>query len=434
MTCRCRRRSFVWVGLGHSFVAEEGMSGYKYPCTGPTYVNGFGSFVTSQLENSTPRHNLTAFAKELEATFGWPRISLTNSGSSANLAAALTLSEIVQTRKLGRKLTQVGRPSLMPVGRVLTAGFTFPSTMAGLQAAGFEIYLVDTEAGGFCMCPDALLRAIESLKNSSIPPAGVCVTHFLGFPAQLKRIQQICREHDLVLLQDACETMTLTIDGTPAHLFGDISAWSFYHPHHLSSFGGGAVSSPHPEFQRITESITHWGRLCTCHFNPRVCTAPESMHHHFNYVRPGHNLEMSELNACFGRFQLMRWEQDEAKRIRHYDTLYSALKDIKHVKVWARVPGCGSPFVFPIALDVGNSEYIKKEIMSFGVELRSLMGGGIHEQPAWSDVPNDGLSNCKYISSASFFVGIHQTLNHVDQVAAILKRKLKSLQLSRSKM
>ena len=405
-----------------------------------SFVQGFGQFLTDNLEapGISPRHNLTLFAKELESRFGWPRLTLVNSGSSANLTAALALSEIHQTRILGIPLSDLHRAKT-PLGTVLTAGFTFPSTMTSLQTAGFQLRLVDTEPDGFCMCPDALERAILDPKQQSKPVA-VCVTHFLGFPAQLKRIQALCKAHGLLLLQDSCESMHLDVDGTPAHLFGDVSAWSFYHPHHLSSFGGGAVSSPHAEYRAICESITHWGRLCSCHYqDPQLCRAPAAMHHHFHYVRPGHNLEMSELNACFGRFQLLRWEQDERRRVRHYDLLLDALRDVRGARVWPRAAGCGSPFVFPVqltaargqdgAVDLGVVGSVQQALLEEGVEMRSLMGGGIHGQPAWATVPHDGLPHCKRMSQSSFFVGIHQTLKtpNVGIVASILHDTLSKI-------
>lgn len=118
----------------------------------------------------------------------------------------------------------------------------------------------------------------------------------------------------------------------PVHEYGDISTWSFYHPHHLSSFGGGAVSSPHESWHAITESMTHWGRKCTCHFDPSICEAPEGMHHNFWYTRVGHNLEMSELNACFGRFQLQNWTEMEAARVKYYEILYEKLNSLKSLR------------------------------------------------------------------------------------------------------
>ena len=41
----------------------------------------------------------------------------------------------------------------------------------------------------------------------------ICVTHFLGFPAKMKEIYDIAKENNLFILQDACETMKLSLDG-----------------------------------------------------------------------------------------------------------------------------------------------------------------------------------------------------------------------------
>lgn len=98
------------------------------------------------------------------------------------------------------------------------------------------------------------------------------------------------------------------------------------------------MSSPHDSWQQVTESLTHWGRACTCHFNPAICEAPKGMHHNFWYVREGHNLEMSELNACFGRYQLAMWEEMEARRTQFYATLYTALADVSAVTGEFEIP------------------------------------------------------------------------------------------------
>ena len=180
--------------------------------------------------------------------------------------------------------------------------------------------------------------------------------------------------------------MHLDVDGAPAHLFGDVSAWSFYHPHHLSSFGGGAVSSPHAEYRAICESITHWGRLCSCHYqDPQLCRAPAAMHHHFHYVRPGHNLESASggSSCCAG-------SRTSAGACATTTCCSTRLRDVRGARVWPRAAGCGSPFVFPVqltaargqdgAVDLGVVGSVQQALLEQGVEMRSLMGGGI--QPA----------------------------------------------------
>jgi dTDP-4-amino-4,6-dideoxygalactose transaminase len=373
------------------------MGRYRYPCTGPVETEGFEHFVAGEL--GPARANLKAFAAELGERFGAEHVALVNSGSSANLAAALALAE------------RTG-----PGAHAVTAGFTFPTTLSSLRTAGFAVTVVDTEPGGFCIDPEAVRRALKPETRV------VCVTHFLGFPAALEAVLELARERGLLVLQDACETMELCIGGRPAHAYGTLTTWSFYHPHHLSSFGGGAVVCPDAGWHRVVESVTHWGRECTCHYDPGACTAPPGIHHNFHYVRSGHNLELSELNACFGRFQLRKWEAHEARRHAHYATLYEALRDEPGLKVYAAPADNGSPFVFPFTVKEGSAAGLAERLMARGVEVRTLMGGAITRQPAWSELPHDGLAHCTALAEASLFVGIHQTLPEEDvaEVARII--------------
>jgi CDP-6-deoxy-D-xylo-4-hexulose-3-dehydrase len=198
--------------------------------------------------------------------------------------------------------------------------------------------------------------------------------------------------------------------------------WSFYHPHHLSSFGGGAVLSLDEEMQRVVESVSHWGRACTCHVDDLPCRAPVGASHQFTYVRPGHNLEMSELNAAFGRHQLARWPAMEQARKDRYAILFDALAD-SPLLTWAPPERSGSPFVFPFAVRGGSAEALASRLAARGVETRTLMGGPIADQPAYRGVANDGNANARELSRRSLFVGVHQTLpiDDVRAVAAILR-------------
>lgn len=388
---------------------------YRYPCTGRTNTVGFAEYLAENLTGS--RSNLHAFAEELGCTFNAPHLTLVNSGSSANLAAALALAEEIRERDGGD--TDNNGPM-----EAITAGFTFPTTLTALQTAGFRVRVADTEPGGFCLSPDALREAITPQTRL------VCVTHFLGFSAQLAQIVSIARENNLLVLQDACETMELPVGGKPAHKWGDLTTWSFYHPHHLSAFGGGAVVSPHAARRVRVESIAHWGRACTCHFDKASCPAPPGHNHNFWYVREGHNLELSELNASFGRFQLQTWPIQEAARLRHYDTLFDHLNGLQTVEVYPRPKNGGSPFVFPITLQNGKTvDDIAPRFARREVEIRTLMGGGITRQPAYLHLHHADLPHCDDMAARSFFVGIHQTLPDADveTVAQILREELVQL-------
>lgn len=382
------------------------MPAHRYPCTGHVDHRGFGAFLESEL--GAARANLQAFTSELASHFAAPQarppeVTLVNSGSSANLAAALALAE------------EVGRGA-----HAITAGFTFPTTLSALLFAGFEVTVVDSEPGGFGMCPEALRRAVRPETRV------ICLTHFLGFPAALAEISAFARERGLLILQDACETMDLRIGGKPAHSYGTLTTWSFYHPHHLTAHGGGAVVTSDRALHDRVQSLVHWGRQCTCHYAPDRCPAPIGMHHQFSYDRPGLNLEMSELNACFGRFQFRTWAEQEARRNRHYATLYETLVSLSSITVWQAPPASGSPFVFPIQILGRSVESVAARLQARGVEVRSCVGGVVSAHAAFRGIANDGLPRAQALSNSCFIVGIHQTLKDEDvrQVAAILREEL----------
>lgn len=373
----------------------------RLPCTGRTRTDGFADFLARELVGS--RDNLRKLAQELVPIIGDARVSLVNSGSSANLAAAIWVRGRCGDRR-----------------RILMSGFSFPTTVSSYTLLGFEVRLVDTEPDGFNLDPAALAEALDETV------AAVVVTHFLGFPAQMEAIARLARAKGALVVQDACETMNLTADGSPLPHHGDLVTHSFYHPHHLSSYGGGAVVARDPEIHAEVESIIHWGRACRCHLDPASCEAPSGLDHNFWYVREGVNLELSELNACFARWQLATWPAQEARRWEHWRRWERALEGIPGARTWPARQDV-SPFVFPIGVRPERHARVTSAILEAGVEIRSLMGGALHRHPAYRRLAHGGLSNCEATGARCFFVGIHQTLadGQVEEACAIVSRILR---------
>ena len=376
------------------------MSPLRYPCTGNVSSFGFGAFLEGNVAG--PRANIQRFGVELSSTFSTEHLTLVNSGSSANLAAALALAEATG-----------------PGAHAIAAGFTFPTTLSALAMSGFRVTLADTGPGGFVIDPAAVRRALRPDTRL------LCVTHFLGYPAPMDALRPIVEEHGLLVLQDACETMGLTLHGVPIESSGTLATWSFYHPHHLSSYGGGAVVSPDAAWRQRVESIVHWGRACTCHYDPARCPTPPGIGHNFHYVRGGINVEMSELNACFGRFQLRRWHEDEAQRQRNAAILRDTLEGCPGVQVFPLPPEGQSPFVFPFSPTRMPLLDFTARLAARGVETRNLMGSAMADQPGFASMDHDGLAECRGISARTCFVGVHQTLPQEDvrAVAAIIREE-----------
>ena len=376
---------------------------YRYPCTGYLAMNGFGAWL--EQECTTPRRNINLFSQELGNRFDAPLITLVNSGSSANMVAALALAEKVKLQ--GKPLTAA------------ISAFTFPTTVSALELAGFSLTVVDTEPGGFNINPNALQELTPF-------PSVLAVTHFLGFPCAIEQICTLAKQRGAYVLQDACETLGMKVKGLPVHQYGVLTTWSFYHPHHLSSYGGGAVISLTEEDYILTDSVAHWGRACRCHTTPHKCTVPPGPAHQFTYERLGLNVEMSELNACFGRWQLQQWEQIEQARSTRYNLLFDTLHHATGARIWAAPEIEASPFVFPIQLTDGRTlNDIYPLLKAESIEIRTLMGGVCSDQAAFSHLQSP-LPNAQELARTTFFVGIHHTLP-IEDVQHVATRLLHHL-------
>lgn len=381
---------------------------YKYPCTRHIEMKGFGEYLEKECTGS--RSNLNKFAGELKERFNVPYITLVNSGSSANLVAALALAE--KCRKAGKPLTAA------------VSAFTFPTTISSLLLAGFKLQMVDVDNNSF----NISVNGLRNLANNTLKltksinvvykkmPSVIAITHFLGFPSDIKSIVNLAREYGSFILQDACETLGMRIDSRQVFEYGDITTWSFYHPHHLSSYGGGGVITLNKSDYILVDSIAHWGRSCKCHIDENLCTVKPGPAHQFTYERLGVNVEMSELNACFGRWQFRNWDEIEEKRMNNYNILYETLKDATQIKVWKAPEIESSAFVFPIRLTNGMSVNDAYEILlKEDIEIRTLMGGVSNEQEAFRNIlGKHTYVNAHNMAYSTFFVGIHQTLSSDD--------------------
>ena len=366
---------------------------YRYPCTGHISIQGFGAFLESEEQGS--RYHLAQFRKALSDRVSAPFLTLVNSGSSANLVAALALAEKVRARGL-------------PMTAAISA-FTFPTTVSALSLAGFDLQIVDVTEHGFNI-------SVDALKALNPVPSVTAITHFLGFPCAVEEIADYVHQAGCFLLQDCCETLGMEVNGRPVFLLGDYSTWSFYHPHHLSSYGGGAVISLTLEDDLLADSITHWGRSCKCHIDESLCTVPQGPAHQFTYERLGLNVELSELNACFGRWQLLQYDRMEAERCRNYQLLYDRLCRVPQLQVWEAPDTNSSAFVFPVRLRNGMRIYDAFPILKAeGIEMRTLMGGVSNEQAAFRELlGTELLPNAHEMAETTFFVGVHQTLPEED--------------------
>ena len=250
---------------------------------------------------TTGRFN-AEFEKKLAAFIGIKHLITVNSGSSANLVAFNTLT----SPKLGERAIKKG-------DEVIGVAAGFPTTVNPILQFGAVPVFVDI---------DLQTHNIDSTKiEAAIGPKtkAIMLAHSLGNPFNLDVVTELCKKHNLWLVEDCCDALGSTYRGQMVGTFGDIATLSFYPAHHITMGEGGAVFTKHDELKTIAESFRDWGRDCYCQpgkdntcgkrFCQKLGDLPFGYDHKYTYSHLGYNLKITDMQAACGLAQLERAEE-----------------------------------------------------------------------------------------------------------------------------
>jgi perosamine synthetase len=130
---------------------------------------------------------------------------------------------------------------LKPGDEVIVPGMTFVSPAAVVARMGATPVLADVEDVSWCIDP----RDIKRLATRKTK--GVIAVDVLGHPADYGRIEPLCRELGLFLVEDAAEAHGAAYRGRRVGSFGDMATFSFFANKTVGCGEGGAVLSSKPE-------------------------------------------------------------------------------------------------------------------------------------------------------------------------------------------
>jgi perosamine synthetase len=126
----------------------------------------------------------------------------------------------------------------LPTGsEVIAPVTTFHASITPALHCGLSPVLADVEPETGNLSPTALREAITNRTSC------VVVTHNLGHPAELDEISEICRKHELRLIEDCSHAYLSVYRGKPVGTVGDIAVWSMQAAKTLVAGEGGFLAS-----------------------------------------------------------------------------------------------------------------------------------------------------------------------------------------------
>jgi 8-amino-3,8-dideoxy-alpha-D-manno-octulosonate transaminase len=237
-------------------------------------------------------------AKELEQAicdrFGAKHAQLVSSGTAALTTAMAALG--------------IGADD-----EVIMPSFTFVASFEAVLSTGAVPVLVDV---------DETLTLNPAAVRAAITPKTKCImpVHMCGSMADMDALQAICKAHNLLLLEDACQSIGATYKGKSLGTIGDAGTFSFDFVKTMTCGEGGVVMTSNEDVYTKCDAFSDHG-----HDHKGVDRGADL--HPFL----GYNFRISELHAAVGLAQVRRVDEFLAIQKKNYAVLKGFLSTIPQV-------------------------------------------------------------------------------------------------------
>lgn len=261
---------------------------------------------------------------------------------------------------------------------VLVPAITFVATANAVAHCGATVIALDVEAESMGLDPRALDSFFESQTISGPNGArlhalsgqlvrAVVAVHVLGHPCDIVAIAEVCARFDVLLIEDAAESMGSFVGGKHTGLFGTAGIFSFNGNKTITTGGGGCVVTDNSD---LAKRVRHLGT---------TARIPDPFE--FDHSAVGYNYRMPNLNAALGCAQLERLSGllDGQKEL--YRAYVHHFSGVESVEVVSEPPGRQSNYwMQAIRLRQGGRQ-TRDEVLSFGADF------GIPFRPLWKPIP-----------------------------------------------
>ena len=330
------------------------------------------------------------FAKLLGAKFG----VMSNSGSSANLLAALAM-----------RYSSFAPPD--EKDEVIVPAVSWSTTYYPLTQAGFKLKFVDIDL-------ETLNAPVENIASAIGPrTAGIMVVNLLGNPSQLEEIRVLADQNSIFMIEDNCESLGAQYNGKYAGTYGDVGTFSSFFSHHISTMEGGVTLTDSLELSQVMTSLRAHG--WTRELPDENYVFPKSGDEFddlFRFVLPGYNLRPLELEGAIGLEQLKKVESIVSGRRRNAQRFKEIMKDLPE---FATQKELGQSSWFGFSLIIKNPErrdrsQLVHKMRKNGIDVRPIVAGNFTRNPVMVHLPHADLPplpNADSVHINGLFVGNH---------------------------
>lgn len=334
---------------------------YLNDCIDSTFVSSVGKYVDT-------------FEKEFAKTVG-SKFAIATVNGTAALHISLLLSGVKRDDE------------------VITQPLTFIATSNAISYIGAKPIFLDVDLDTMGLSPKSLKNFLETncevkdnicINKTTGKTIKACVPmHTFGHPCKIEEIKEICDIWNIILVEDAAESLGSFYKNKHTGTFGKIGAFSFNGNKIITSGGGGVIVTDDEGLAKRAKHITTTAKIP----------------HPYEYVHDeiGYNYRLPNINAALLVAQLEQLEKflvSKRELAKIYDEFFS-LNNIKFIK-----ESENSKSNYWLQAVLLNDINQRNEFLEFtnknGVMTRSIWKL-MNELEMFKDCQKDDLKNAKYL-------------------------------------
>jgi UDP-4-amino-4,6-dideoxy-N-acetyl-beta-L-altrosamine transaminase len=184
---------------------------------------------------------------------------------------------------------------LEPGSEIITTPFTFAATSNAILYNDLSPVYADIVRGTRNIDPVSIRKKISPKTRALL------IVDFAGQPCELEEIHRICRENNLILIEDACHALGASYHRKKVGAIADMTIFSFHPVKAITTGEGGMIVTDNPGYAKTLSLLRTHGidRSQSPHSGPAAGWE-------YDMVALGRNYRMTDLQAALGICQLKK--------------------------------------------------------------------------------------------------------------------------------
>ena len=327
-----------------------------------------------------------------------------NSGSSAILLALAALKESGRLKN----------------NKVVAPALSWATDVSSPMLLGMDVELCDCNLHNLSIDLNHFKKIVRE-QNPSV----LILVSVLGLVPQMEKIVEICKDNNIIILEDVCESMGSKYQDQYLGTFGDVSVFSLFYGHHLSTIEGGLICTNDEEISDLIYSMrSHgWGRDWSKQKQAEYKNKHQISDFDFLYsfFYPGFNLRATDLQAYIGLAQIDKLDLFAKKREENFQYYWENIKNTM-LSLDNPITSFVSNFAYPVVTK--NRDEVVQNLISNGIETRPLIAGSMANKPFWKG-RSDNMPNSELVDKFGFYVPNNQDLTKDDmqKICSIINKE-----------